>query len=493
MKAFSALREDIDRIVQEAMRLWNIPGLALTVIKDQDTLLEKGYGLREIRKEGGVDEHTLFAIGSNTKPFTAAALAMLVSEGKIAWDDVVIKYLPSFRMYDDYVTEHITIRDLLCHRSGLPTWGGDILLLSNYSIEEVLRRIQYIQPAFGFRAGYGYSNLMFVTAGALISSVTGLSWDAFIEQRIFKPLGMKDSVTNPRYFGDRENVAVPHEDVDGRVQTVGYRSDTSVGPAGSICASVSDIARWLRFQLADGSVEGRQLIEPSVLAETRTAHNNLPMTPWERKMFPSRHFAAYGLGWFLSDYHGRMMIHHTGGVDGMLSITGFIPEENLAVAVFTNKLPNTAYLALYHHIVNTIMDAPSQDWIRIYQDFDRENKERARKAKENLRNLRVNGTKPSLPLREYTGMYEAPIAGGAIVREEDGKLHIQLAAHPSMSGELEHWHYDTFLCKWNDPVLYESLITFLTDRQGGVTGFRVKIREDWIDPVEHVFAKKIAG
>jgi CubicO group peptidase (beta-lactamase class C family) len=461
----------------------------LVIVKDDQVLLAKGYGVREIGKPEKVDENTLFAIGSNTKAFTATAIGLLVQEGKISWDDPVTKYLPTFQLHDPHATKLITIRDLLCHRSGLATWAGDILLLSDYPTEDIVRRLRYIQPGFGFRDGYGYSNLMFVTGGLVLSTVTGLSWDEFIKQRIFDPLGMANSVTGPGFFGDRKNIATPHEDVHGQIQTVTYRDDTNVGAAGSICASVSDIAQWLRFQLNDGCLDGKQLVQTSIIEETHTPHTLIPILGIERKLFPTRHFYAYGLGWFLNDHHGKLVIRHTGGVDGMLSSTIFIPEEKLGVAIFTNKLPNTGYLALTYYLVEKLMGIPPRDWIQAYLDFDKELKEEAEEANKKVRGTQVKETRPSLPLKYYAGTYNSLIAGDADITEKDGSLHIQLKAHGSMSGELTHWHYDTFLCKWDDPVLGESLIPFITDGQGHAAEFRVKIREDWIDPVEHVFKK----
>ena len=471
------------------MRAWNIPGLALAIVRDDQIMLAKGYGVREMGKPEPIDEHTLFAIGSNTKAFTATAMGLLVEEGKLAWDDPVTKYLPHFQLYDPHTTQLITIRDLLCHRSGLGTWAGDVLLLSKYPTEEVVRRLRYIPPSYNFRAGYGYSNLMFVTAGLVIETVSAMSWDDFIRQRIFEPLGMIDSVTNPRYFEDRTNIATPHEDVKGQLQTVIYRPDAHVGAAGSICASVADIALWLRLQINKGIINGKQIVEEAIITETHTPHTLIPLKALDRKLFPSRHFAAYGLGWFLSDTHGKFIVRHTGGVDGMLSSTVVIPAEKLGFAVFTNKLPNAANIVISHYLIEKFLGIPSPDWIQTYVDLEKEENAKVEKAKQQRNDARAKDTRPTLALEKYAGAYESPILGGAAIRLEGSGLHIQLQAHESISGTLEHWHYDTFLCHWDDPVLGESLIPFVGDGQGQVAEFRVKIREDWIDPLEHVFKK----
>jgi CubicO group peptidase (beta-lactamase class C family) len=485
------LENEIDTFVHQAMQAWNIPGLAFTLVKDDQVMLAKGYGVRNMGQSDPVDEHTLFAIGSNTKAFTATAVGLLVQEGKLAWDDPVTKYLPTFQLYDAPTTHLITIRDLLCHRSGLGTWAGDILLLSSYSTEEVVRRLRYIPPDYSFRAGYGYSNLMFITAGLIIETVSGMSWDDFIRQRIFQPLGMTDSVTNPRYFENRTNIATPHEDVKGKLQTVIYREDAHVGAAGSICASAANIALWLRMQLTQGNLNGKQIVDPAILIETHTPHTPIKLTAIERKLFPSRHFSAYGLGWFLNDTYGRLIVRHTGGVDGMLSSTVFLPEEKIGIAVFTNKLPNSGFVVLSHYLVEKLIGMTPSDWIQIYLNLEKEEKEKSEKIKQQRDTSRAKETHPSLGLEKYAGAYDSAILGRATIslpRSGTG-LHIQLQAHESLSGTLEHWHYDTFLCHWEDPVLGESLIPFITDGQGQVDEFRVKIREDWIDPLEHVFKK----
>ena len=502
MNMTTDLEKEIEDMVNKAMQVWNVPGLALVIVKDDQVQLAKGFGVREIGKPDKVDENTLFAIGSNTKAFTATAVGLLVQEGKLAWDDPVTKYIPAFKLYDDHTTQLITIRDLLCHRCGLSTWAGDVLLLSSYPTEEVVKRLQHIPPEYGFRAGYGYSNLMFITAGLVIETVSSMSWDEFIQQRIFNPLGMTDSVTNPRYLKDRTNIAMPHEDIKGNLQTVVQREDAHVGAAGSIHASVADIAQWMSLQLNSGSLNGKQHVDASIINEMHTPHTPIKLNAIERKLFPSRHFSAYGLGWFLNDTRGRFVVRHTGGVDGMLSSVVLIPEEKLGFAVFTNKLPNAAFVVLPHYLTEKLTGAPTQDWIQIYTDLEKEEHAKVEAAKKQRADSRAKDTHPSFEIEKYAGDYDSLILGGARVAvsvEGDASsgaavskrngLHIQLQAHETISGTLEHWHYDTFLCKWDDPVLGESLIPFITDGQGQVTEFRVRIREDWIDPLEHVFKK----
>jgi CubicO group peptidase (beta-lactamase class C family) len=484
------LIDEIDATVNKVMQTWNVPGLALAIVKDDQVILSKGYGVREMGQPEKVDEHTLFAIGSNTKAFTATAVGLLVQEGKLAWDDPVTKYIPSFQLHNSHAAQLMTIRDLLCHRGGLGTWTGDMLQFSSYSLEEIVRRLRYIPPAYSFRAGYGYCNLMFITAELVISTVSGMSWDEFVRQRIFEPSGMQDSVTSPFFFGDRINIATPHEDVKGKLQTVNYRKDNHFGAAGAICSSISDIATWMRLQLNLGTLDGKRFVDEAIVEETHTPHTIMPLTPVEKKFFPSRRFSAYGLGWFLNETDGRFVVRHTGGVDGMLSNVMMIPDRKIGIAVFSNKLPNAAYVAIPHYLTEKFLGLPERNWIQMYVELDDENKKKVHEAQKIKDASRAKDTHPSFDLEKYAGAYESDILGGATLSLEGDALHIQLQAHTSISGTLEHWHYDTFECHWDDPVLGESLMPFLSDGQGNVTGFCVKFREDWIDPLEHVFRKK---
>lgn len=478
------LKKELESTVQKTMQIWNIPGLALVIVKDDNILYTRGYGVRKIGTPDPVDEHTIFGVASITKTFTATGIGLLVQEGKLAWDDPVTKHLPTFQLYDSHATQLITIRDLLCHRSGLSSDAGETLLYSRYSTEEVVRRIRYIPPGYGFRASFGYSSLMYITAGMVISAVSGMSWADYIRQRIFEPLGMTDSVTNSKYFGNYTNIATPHEDIKGNLQAVSYRHDAHLGAAAAICASISDIALWMRLQLNGGHINGKQIIDPAIISETHTPHTLLNLTAIERQLFPSRHFSAYGLGWFLSDLYGRFIVRHWGNVDGMLSNLVLIPEEKIGIAVFTNKKPNNAIHAVSNFLVDTLLGITPCDWIQAYLDVEKEGQ-----AKKQREEFRAKDSHPSLALEKYAGEYESAILGRATICVEKGELQIQLQAYESISGTLQHWHYDTYLCKWDDPLLGESLIPFLNDGQGEIAEFRVKINEDYLDSLEHIFKK----
>jgi CubicO group peptidase (beta-lactamase class C family) len=482
--------ENLETYIQKGMEAWEIPGLAVAIVKDDDVVFAKGFGVCELGGKDLVDEHTVFAIGSNTKAFTATALGLLVQEGKLSWDDAVVKHLPGFQMNDPYVTRAITIRDLLCHRAGLPTWGGDVVAYGSiYTRDEIIHRIRYIQPAFSFRGGYGYSNMMFVTAGQIIPALTGLSWDDFIKVRIFEPLGMTRSSTSVSDLEGLSNVAKPHEEIGGAIRSLPYRNIDNLGPAGAINSTVQDMSQWLRLQLGNGTFVGKRIVDESIIEETHTPHTPIRIPPSIRELTPSCHFVAYGLGWRLMDYQGRLIVRHEGGIDGMFSLVRLLPEERLGIVILTNKLPQNFVPALFYHILDAYLDSPSKDWNKILLEQDKQFAAEMAEQKRQTQEARVKGTQPTLSLNQYAGIYNNQLYGNATITIQDDQLVLHLSAHPDITGALEHWHYDTFLCMWSDAVFDRSLVPFILDGQGHVERFRLKVREDMIDPLEYVFDK----
>ena len=483
--------DGLDSYIEDTMKLWDVPGAAVAVVKDDKVVFAKGFGVRHVEDGGKVDADTLFAIGSNTKAFTATALGLLVQEGKIAWDDPVLKYLPDFQMHDPVVTRKITIRDLLCHRGGLRTFEGDLTTFGSiYDRAEAIRRIRFLEPAYDFRAGFGYSNSMFLVAGEIIPRVTGASWDEFIEQRFFGPLGMSRSNTTLRELEAATNVATPHGFDNGKVVPIPHDSVDNMAPAGSINSSANDMARWLLLQTGNGSYGGQQIVDPAVIAETRKPHNLLQVDDRAKKLNPSTHFSAYGLGWGLSDYEGRLVVSHGGGLNGMISHVAFLPEEHLGVAVMTNFDTHALHRSVVNHVVDAYLGVDDRECETSYAPLVeqvRGRQERERRAREEAR---VQGTRPSRPAEDYAGAYASTVYGDAEVSVEDGVLTIHPKAHPAISGRLEHWQFDTFLCTWSDRVWDQSLVYFDLDDQGEVSQFRFTVRPEWIDTLEYVFVKR---
>ena len=481
----------LDSYIENIMERWDVPGAAVAIVKDHKVVYARGFGVRDLETGGKVDADTLFAIGSNTKAFTATAIGQLVQEGKISWDDPVLRYLPDFQMYDPLVTRKITIRDLLCHRSGLGTFMGDLATFGSiHDRAENIHQIRFIKPAFDFRAGFGYSNLMFLVAGEIIPRVTGTSWDEFIDQQLFTPLGMTRSNTSLRGLETTANVATPHGLDHGKVVPIPHDNVDNIGPAGSINSSANDMAQWLLLQTGDGMYDGHQIANPAVISETRRPQNLQPIGDRRKALNPWTHFSAYGLGWGLSDYQGRLVVSHGGGLNGMISMVAMLPEENLGVVVLTNFDTHPLTSSVVYHVFDAYLGVASRDWDQRYSEVIREFFDARKLAKTKRDEARVKNTRPSLPIESYVGRYTSAVYGDAQITLQDGVLVLDPKAHPEITGHLEHWQLDTFLCTWTDRVWDQSLVYFDLDDEGKVSQFRVTVRPDWLDTMEYVFVKQ---
>ncbi|HKP73621.1 MAG TPA: serine hydrolase, partial [Pyrinomonadaceae bacterium] len=425
-----------------------------------------------------VDEHTLFAIASNTKAFTAAALATLVDEGKIKWDDPVTKYLPGFQLYDTYASRELTVRDLVSHRSGLATFGGDLLWYdTTYSREEVLRRIRFLKPTSSFRSRYGYQNIMFLAAGQIVPAVTGKSWDDYVKERFLAPLGMSSTTTTVRDFTPGGNIAAPHNELDGKLRVVRYSNVDGVGPAAALNSSVADMAQWIRLQLGRGTYQGKKIFSTGASHEMWSPNTIIPIGEASAKFNPTRHFYLYGMGWFLSDYQGRKVASHGGGLDGMISQVAMMPEENLGVVVLTNsETPLASFMT--NKVFDVFLGVPKRDWSAEYLARTAQAKAAAAEEEKKTEAARNPNTKPSLALASYAGSYTGEMYGEARVTEENGKLVLRLTPSPNFVGDLEHWQYDTFRVKWRDTVSYpfpRGFITFTLNARGQVDEMKLDV------------------
>ena len=490
----AARLKEIDDYSAHAGVDWKVPGFAIAIVKDDRVVFAKGYGVLELGKAPVVDEDTLFAIASNSKAFTAAALAILVDEGKVKWDDKVTKYLPSFELYDPYVTRELTIRDLLSHRSGLATFGGDLLWYeSDYSRDEILRRIRFLKPTSSFRSRFGYQNIMFLAAGEVVAKVSGKSWDEFVKERFFTPLAMRRTVTSHADLLNSKNVAMPHNEVDGKIRVIRYGKVDNIAAAGGIKSSVADMAQWLRLQLGRGTYEGRKLFSSSASREMWTPHTVFSgISEQAEKFNPTRHFNLYGLGWILSDYHGRLLVSHGGGLDGMTSQLALMPEERLGVVVLTNsETPLSNILA--NKVFDLFLGVPARDWNSEFLARAKDS-EAGRKEADRKRELsRVPQTKLSLPLSAYAGTYSGEMFGDAKVTEEQGRLVVSFLPSPYFVGDLEHWHFDTFRVKWRDSIVYpfpRGFVTFTLNAQGKVDEMKIDVPNPDFDFKELEFKRK---
>ena len=458
----------LEDYIERARREWNVAGLAVAIVKNDSVVLAKGFGARHVAKPELVDAHTLFAIGSNTKAFTAAAVGLMVDAGKMSWDDPVAKHLPAFQLFDPYATRELRIRDLLSHRSGLSR-GDQIWYATPFSRQEILQRVRYLEPSWSFRSRYGYQNIMFLAAGEAAANAAGLTWDALIEQRFFKPLGMRTSNTSVKALTSAANVATPHSKVKHRPTAIDWRDIDNVGPAGSINSSVAEMAQWIRMLLNKGTYRGQRLLSDSAFRELLTPHTIT--SAGMDTIFPMSHFTLYGLGLGMRDYYGRKLVSHGGGIDGMLSTVAFIPEERLGVVVLTNTEGHNAGPAIAYHVIDRYINAPHRDWSAIFLKVDARQRQRADSIEAALVKARVAGTRPSLPLEKYAGAYENRMYGDVRVTHEDGVLRFD--RYRAYSGRLEHWHFDTFRVTYDHPRFDPQMVSFSLSDRGEVSALRL--------------------
>ena len=468
--------KEIDAYAEKTRADWNVPGIAVGIVKDDKVVFVKGYGVRELGKTERVDENTLFAIASNSKAFTTAALAILIDEKKLNWDDKVVKYLPEFQMSDPYVTSELTVRDLVSHRSGLDTFSGDLLWYeTTYKADEILRRVRFLKPTSSFRSTFGYQNLMFVAAGRIVERVSGKSWSEFVRERILTPIGMTGTKASVLDYKTGDNVAVPHNESGGTLRRLNFGNVDGAAAAAGLNSSAADMAQWIRLQLGRGKYGGKQIFSERQTGEMWSPNTLIAMNPFPAKEAPNQLFNAYGLGWFLNDYRGRKVVSHGGGLDGMISQTAMMPEENLGLVVLTNSETGVNTI-LQNKIFDVFLDAPKRDWSAERLERAKLAKTREAEADKKLVNARVVNTKSSLSLKNYAGNYADQLYGDATVAEENGKLVLRFIQSPNFVADLEHWHYDTFQIKWRPSVAYNfprGFVTFTIDKTGATDEMKI--------------------
>lgn len=467
---YSSQIAEIEAYAQKVREDWKIPALSVAVVKDDKVILAKCYGIRDIRDANSkCDENTRYAIASNSKAFTAAALAILIDEKKIGgWDDKVSKYLPDFQMYNPYVTGELTIRDLLSHRSGLATFSGDLLWYdTTYSADEMLRRVRYLKPVRGFRAGYGYQNLMYLAAGRIVERVSGKSWAEFVTEKILKPIGMARTTTSVRDL--KEDFAVPHNESGGK----GLRAlplgdvDNAVGLVG-LNSSVSDLTKWLRLQMNRGKLDGTVVYSEDRGNEMWQQNIFNQIGSFPKANAPTQMLSGYGLGWGLIDYRGRKLISHTGGLDGMITQTAMMPQEKLGLVVLTNS-ESPAITVVRNKILDVFTGSEKRDWSAEWLKIIADGKTEESKKDKEADAKRATGTKPSLANRGFTGTYTGQMYGDVTISEENGALVMRFGPAPNFVADLEHWHFDTFRIKWRDSVKYNfprGWVSFVLNRDG---------------------------
>ncbi|GAA4306878.1 serine hydrolase [Nibribacter koreensis] len=471
--------QKLDAYYQKALKDWNVPGMAIAIVKNDSVVFAKGYGVLDQQKGGAVDVNTVFGIASNTKAYTSAALAILVDEGKLKWDDKVTKYLPWLQLYDPFVTKEVNIKDLLSHRMGYQTFSGDLLWYNTtFSRKEILERAKYLKPTYGFRDGYGYSNLGFIAAGQVIEAISGQSWEQFVQERIIQPLGMTRTFTSANQLKGVANVATPHanpEKENGKPVPTVITAWDNWNPAAGIFTSVLQDAKWLKLQLNRGTYNGKRIFSEASSHMMWTLHNSTPIPAQNSAINPSTHFTGAGLGWMLNDYQGRKIIAHGGGHEGMNSRTVLVPEEKLGIVILTNSMSSIMSPIATYTVDQFLGITNGRDWSQFNLEMAAKNRaaqkaEEAKKPKEKAEKI-----KNTRNLNAYVGTFHSPMYGDAVVTLQNNKLMLYLPSAPALGGELTFWKQDIFNLNWknNFALLTPTNVRFLPGPDGTLTELRL--------------------
>jgi CubicO group peptidase (beta-lactamase class C family) len=469
----------LDAFAHRLLQTFGTPGMAIVVV-DGDTVATHGYGVRKIGAAARVDAHTIFPIGSNTKAFTTAALAILIDEGKLHWDDPVVDKLPGFRMYDPYASSEMTVTDLLVHRSGLGLGEGDLMLFpaTNRTRAELIHDIRYLKPAHSFRGGYDYDNVLYIVAGALVEAVSGQRWEDFVQQHILDPAGMRDTqVSIDARVDDQVSL---HAKNTTAVRGVGKQAvlttvltGTTFAPAGALQVSAADMGRWLRLQLMHGALDdGKRVFSDAASQALWTPQTLIPISPAPPPIALAQpQFSAYALGLEVQDYRGHKIITHLGGVLGAISAVVVIPDRHAAFAIMLNSEDVGALFAMREHLLDSLLGLPSPDWMASYQQvFDGLNAKAVAALKAGHTATHPDRG-PSLPLAAYVGVFRDPWYGTATIsRRSRGKggIDISFDRSPGLHGTLEHVQYDTFRTHWAMPDVEDAYVTFALKPDGSI-------------------------
>ncbi len=489
-KTVNKALKSLDAAFAQSIADYHIPALGVAVVHEGEVVFAKSYGLADAAQGTPADEHTLFAVASNTKAFTAAALAQLVDEGRVDWDDPVRKYLPWFTLYDPFVSEAMRVRDLLCHRSGLATFSGDLLWYgTDHSREDVLRAMRHLVPTSGFRTEFGYSNLMYMAAGSVIEAVTGEDWAERVKRELLEPLGMQRSVLSTRDLGQTENVAAPHNWQGDRNAPIDWVNWDNVGPAGSLISSPTDMARWMQVQLDSGRIAGttERLWSAQRTREMWTMHTPQPVSPWWNANMPSVHFRGYGLGWELYDLEGYQIVAHSGGYDGMISRQVLVPEAELGIILLTNNNNSLPWAWGFDAVTRLLgSDAPTElvPLLLAYQQGEEANPTSPLPPQ-------VADAPSSRDHADYAGTYTDRMYGDVEVVWTGEGLRIDFTHTPLFKGTLTHYHYDTFRLDWTtEMMLPEGTATFVVGADGQVSELNVVVENPDFDFSELRFVRK---
>lgn len=473
--------KEIDNIVERTLKTFNVPGIAVAVVKDDKVIHAKGYGVRSIESGKPVDALTLFGIASNSKAFTTAALGILVDEGKLSWDSRVNDIIPEFRLYDPYVTEEFTVRDMLTHRSGLGLGAGDLMIWpgpNDYTKEEIIHNLRYLKQASDFRTKYDYDNLMYIVAGEVVRRVSGVSWEEFVETRIMQPLGMTNSAASYNRLKDYSNVIDPHVPVNGVLTVVERHTVDVSNSAGGIYSNITDLSKWVMMHLDDGRY-GENLSKQILSGKVhKTIWSPQTIIEVDGPSDYNTHFRSYGLGFGLSDVKGYLQVAHTGELSGMVTQITMLPEMRLGIIVLTNQQSTAAFSAITKTILDSYLNVKGKDRVKEYSDAVTGNQESAKKITDQIwksieEQQKLNMSKPDHS--QFIGTYNDVWFGDVTIGETDGKLRFVSKRCTKLSGDVIPYKGTTFIVKWDDRTLdADSFIYFKTDRDGKISGMTME-------------------
>jgi CubicO group peptidase (beta-lactamase class C family) len=460
-----------DAYVAKGVKDWNVPGLAVAVVKDDSVVFAKGFGVRKLGTMDSVNAHTLFANASTTKAFTSFVVELMADEGKLRMDAPVITYRPDFRLSDPVATREITIADLLSHRTGVPEadyiWYDD-----TSSFPQIMRRLSYVPFDAPVRSHFEYQNITYALAGNIAAERAGTTWEKLVHERILGPLGMRETTTGTPDEKTHSNIAFAHDSVNDTVRVIPRYATDNNAPAGSMYSSVSDMALWMRFLLDSARLGGKRVLSARGYADLFAPHILVD----EKQFYPTAklthpRFQGYGQGWFLEDYRGEFVAFHTGSIDGMTAIVGLIPERRLGVVVFANRDHAELRHALMYTVFDRYIGASKHDWSAEMLTLYTALREEGKKSERQIDAAHVTGTQPSLPLARYAGVYSDSLYGTATVKLEGKKLVVSFG--PLSAADLEHWHYDSFMAHWHDAYRGRQLVNFRLAEDGTVAGLAI--------------------
>jgi CubicO group peptidase (beta-lactamase class C family) len=446
----SFIENNLDTYIKQGLKDWNLPGLAIAIVKDGKAVVMKGYGVKDIKTQEPVDENTLFMIASNSKLFTGTALAQLDEDKKLSLDDKITKYFPGYSVYDANTTALLTIKDLLGHHLGTKTFQGDFTFWNTtLSRQEIMNRMKLLKPSMEFRQSYGYCNSCFLTAGQVIQQVTGKPWETYIQDSILTPLGMSNTYTLTEGIAARKGVSKPYTNAfTGKMTELPYDQVDNLAPAGSIVSNVKDVAKWLTMQLDSGKYENKQIVSWKALQKTRD--QNTILGSRASATFPM-HFRGYGLGVFEADYNGKQIFWHTGGADGFVTNTCFVPEEKLAITILTNNDNQSFFEALRYQILDAYLGVPYVDRSQaMLKGFNKEQEETVKKTYD--MQARVKEKSPKLPLTAYAGKYQNTLYGDIEISVNKKDLLIKFSQHQYLTATLQYMDNNEWLLTYNNPA-----------------------------------------